>query len=336
MSPLFPTLLGRTASRKSRPNGRSARPALEYLNDRILPSTTGNFSQVLDTHGNSVVFFIDRQHNLWETANGGAAVEIDGSGKDNAVSAGLDKNGYAAPYVHNFDGTLWELADFGYGRQWREMSDGVSLFAAGNDPNQLWYVRYGAGWAANPQGGYFFEIDAGSGSTGGAVLQISPGQDESGNVVSYLLKADGNVYKCVDYSGQTRITAVGGYTEIAGSVNGLVYALNSGGAVWMYNTWSGTLGFVAAGVSQISAGTDFWGNSTVDMMQTSDVMQYNTATGNFKQISGRTAEMSAGEGGHDFYTDSYNQLHDHADQWYFTLHGAREYVTDTVIGYNVL
>jgi hypothetical protein len=155
-----------------------------------------------------------------------------------------------------------------------------------------------------------------------------------------LLKSDGNVYKSLDYTSQTPISTGGGYSQIAGSVNGLVYALNSG-TVWMFNTWSGSESFIAAGRWQISAGTDFWGNSTVDMVNGYGVYQYNAASGNFKVISGSATEMAAGEGGHDYYVDSYSQLHDRADQWYFywnpvTGHvTARESVTDSVIGYNV-
>src|SRR6516225_3863094 len=119
--------LGKLFSHSSTPGKsparRTTRLGIERLDDRLLPSATGSFSQVLDQHGNSVLYSIDWHHNLWERFNGGQAFMIDNSGKDTMVSAGLDANGNAIPYVLNFDGTLWR--DVG---GWSYVCDGVSNF----------------------------------------------------------------------------------------------------------------------------------------------------------------------------------------------------------------
>jgi hypothetical protein len=205
---------GRSATSRALPRRRSARLELEHLDGRIVPSTTGNMSQVLDAHGNSVAYYIDGQHNLWESYTGGQAFEIDGSGKDNAVSAGLDRNGYAVPYVHNFDNSLWEFRNDGSGWGWHFVQVGVTSFAAGDTPDTVWYISDGCLNVQYPQRGGSSQLDAGPWGPGGASVQVSPGKSASGAVVVYLLKADGDVWKYDPQTwGEYQLSSEMGFTQ---------------------------------------------------------------------------------------------------------------------------
>jgi hypothetical protein len=334
-------LFGSTTSKKLSTR-RTARLEIEHLDERVLPSTTGSVSQVLRPDGLSAVFYIDRQHNLWET-RGGYTWQADSSGQDTQVSAGLSADGYEAAYIHRFDGTLWVEDDRGGLRQ---VDNGVASFAAGDEPNQVWYVRYGAVFRAHPDGGYTDWVS----SYGRYFVQVSAGTDPDGHGCAYMLDSNGNVTARDDYGDSLPQLAGMGYTQIAGSVKGIVYALAPNGRVDRLTlhstgetTWTPVIFDINA--QQISAGTDYWGNSTVDAIggwgAWGCVEQYNAATGQDKQIVGlgSAVEMAAGEGGHDYYVDSSSQLHDRADQWYYFssgfLRGWWENVTDNVIGYNV-
>jgi hypothetical protein len=108
------------------------------------------------------------------------------------------------------------------------------------------------------------------------------------------------------------------------------------------NASHGTPTFIAIGQWQISAGTDYWGNSTVDMEDSYGVMQYNAGSNRFTTISQVPVQFAAGEGGYDYYVEPNGNLHEHADLWGFyweqSTHRVRygELVTDNVIEYGIL
>jgi hypothetical protein len=366
-------VFGRSAPPRKGPTRPTARPALEQLDERVLPSTTGVVSQVEDVHGNSVAFYIDNNHNLWASVNGGqAAGQIDNAGVDLQVSAGLDRYGLAVAYVQNSAGhSLWALhVAFSGGYVWETfgqyIDSNVSNFSAlmGRNPvngqgGGVFYVggRYG--------GTNLFQDDQGSYQISGAGGDaISAGTDTAGNGVVY--ETAHWVYR---YSYQTALwefaynggqqwglTTIAGNDfaasgnnvgyQVAGSINGIVYFTDSADGADMYD---GTFRLIGAHVVQISSGTDFWGNSTLDFMHEgadSTVTQFvyqNGGAGYYTVLwgNGNQDYIAAGQGGYDYYVDEwYDTLTERYASWYVTGGWGNwqwQYgVTQAVIGYNVL
>src|SRR5262249_14624660 len=143
-------------------------------------------------------------------------------------------------------------------------------------------------------------------------VQISPGK-AYGRVVAYLLKGDGNLWAW-DQGTEYQVSTGGGVAQIAGSGNGDAYILKYDGSAWMHDgpLYGGTFHFIGVGITQISAGTDSWGNSTVDALRTDgSAQQWEIGNGTLSvktlANAGGAREVSAGEGGHDFYVDGYSQ-----------------------------
>jgi hypothetical protein len=300
----------------------------------------------MDHNGTPVAFFIDKNGVLERSVNNGPAVQVDGWGChcDKQVSAGTDAYGNAVAYVLNGYGSLWEI-----GWNWNgllyetHIGDNVTSFSA---------VMYGSGLKGvygGTQGGVYF---IGNGwdmlynnfnfqilSSGQYDQQISAGTDSSGYSVTYVLnKINRDVYQRNAYGGwSVDLTNCGCTTQVVGGVQGLWYTNDDAQDVFVHNgTGHWSYRFLQSHVTQISAGTDFYGNSTVDMMVTSynggyfaqqNLYQFDSGNGWFSNpylLATNVREAAAGFGGNDYYADSSSQLH--AQDWWWN---------DWIIGSNV-
>jgi hypothetical protein len=364
MRHLMSKLFGKT--RAARPK---ARLQLEQLDQRLLPSTTGYMSQVIDTHGNAVVFYIGKDSNLYASANDGWAVQLDNAGIDVQVSAGTDGNGNAAAFVRNNRGnSLWELHTAVSGTNiWLYEGDtyidsNVGGFSAAMGTNPQTGKTGGVYYIGGPNSfSYAFQDGLGQVYLPSGYSDLSAGVDQFGNAVVYQTASwyDGSQWHQVldrafyDGGGQWNSNnidqGIGTGYEVAGSVSGYVYELDHN-VVFSYNTGNGQWTYIDGNATNIQAGTDYWWHSTVDydrLGSTETIIKYNSASGSYTTIAqGYPVWWSAGQGGHDYYTSNfdwqtgYNQLHDRYDYWRSVWGPGgrrywREYVADTVVGDNV-
>jgi hypothetical protein len=343
-------LFGASSSPSPARPRQTARLQLEQLDQRLVPSTTGVISQVVDGHGNSVAFYIGTDRNLYASANGGWAVQLDSAGIDNAVSAGIDSNGNAAAFVRNiYNNSLWDLHTWVNGRSIglngydTFIDSGVTSFSAvmgknvaNGEKGGVYYLNGGSpvlyqdsGWQVLPGGGQF----------------ISAGTDQSGNAVAYvrsLASYSSDLYE-VTPTGYEIWIAGGVYGQVAGSVNGIVYYQDSYDNAVMVNTSNGASRIVARDVVQMESGTDFWGNSTLDVTYSgwNEVDQFNAGSNSTTMLvqQGTSGYWCAGQGGHDYYQGFPNNLHDLDNYWAFYYSGGswhfQHFESDNVIGYNV-
>jgi hypothetical protein len=364
-------IFGGASARRTACTRPTTRLTLEQFDDRVLPSTTGVVSQVMDVHGNSVAFYIDNNHNLFASANSGQPIQIDSAGVDLQVSAGLDANGNAVAYVQNNAGfSLWALSMTVSGTN---VSLANETFIDSNV--QSFSAVMGHNAANGEQGGVFYVGGANNGtmlyqdghgsqqvrSTGGDA--ISAGTDSNGNSVVYETAHwvagrpqptyytalwefyfDGRQWASTTIAGNNSDGAGDkvGY-QVAGSVNGIVYFTDSRFDAILFD---GAFHLIDGNVIQISAGTDWHGRSTLDYMYSgayNPVKQFNYGTGGITTLwgNGNQDYITAGQGGHDYYVDGfYDTLTDRADFYYWTGHWPylipHHAVTETVIGSNVL
>jgi hypothetical protein len=285
----------------------------------MLPSATGHISQVIDHNGDVFAFFIDKDGVLEKSVNGGPAQTVDAWGChcDRQVSAGTDAYGNAVAYVLNSYGSLWEIG-WGWGGSLYEthIGDNVTSFSAvmgqvwGGTQGGVYFI--GNGWDLLYQNGNYQFI---SGSP--VDWQISAGTDQNGYSVAYVLNGvNRDVYeRYANGSWSGDLTNCGCTTVVAGSVNGMFYTNDDAKDVFVHSGY--WYRFLAGNVTQMSAGTDYYGNSTVDLLRftswwSSEVDQYDTGYGwysNPYQIASNMIEVAAGSFGYDYYVDWSSQLH---------------------------
>ncbi len=207
---------------------------------------------------------------------------------------------------------------------------------------------------------YFFQLGRSPQlvSSAGTDYQISAGTDHAGYNVMYVLNGvDHNIYeRHANYSWSkidlSSYGENGDVMQIAGSVNNIVYFLVDpwggidhqgapynldgyelfAGAADMWNGYqlssvSYWWGFDDPGnqyVTQISAGTDAYGHSTLDFSVESDwngiypiagnLFQFDTASGQTYLLASHVREICAGQWGYDYWADWNWNLQQH-DQW---------------------
>jgi hypothetical protein len=337
---------GPSSPRRARPRP-TTRLSLEPLDQRLLPSTTGIISQVVDGHGNSVAFYIGSDRNLYASANGGWARQLDNAGIDTDVSAGIDSNGNAAAFVRNvYNNSLWDLhtwvsgTSIGLNGYDTFIHSGVTSFSAVMGKHPVTGEQGGVYFIAN--GLPFMYQDVWGTQTlplSGQV--ISAGTDQYGNAVAYLrdINSYGSDLWQVTPTRYEMWLAGNADGQIAGSVNGIVYYQDSNWNAVMLNTTNGGYQVVARNVVGLQAGTDWWGNSTLDVTYSgwNQVDQYNAGSNSMSMLfqQGTTGYWCAGQDGHDYYQGPWSLLHDHDSYWTFNWPYFHHYVSDQVIGANV-
>jgi hypothetical protein len=332
MSGLLNKLFGGRSAPKAAPRRPTSRLEVERLDERLLLSATGHVSQVVDHNGDVVTFSIDRNGVLERSINGGANQAVDpwGCHCDQLVSAGTDAFGNAVAYVKNGYGWLWQIGwNWGGSLYETPISGNVTSFSAvtgtvwGGTRGGVYFI--GNGWDQLYNNGNYQTIS-------GAWYvdqQISAGTDANGYSVAYLLNGYNRwVYeRYANGNWSDALTASDNYTtQVEGSVNGVFYTTDSAGLAFVrYGYWNKIL---QGEVTQISAGTDRYGYSTVDLLTSSgEVDQYDNRNGWYSNpywLAYNMREVAAGSYGYDYYVDPSNQLHVH-DPW----------SDDWVIGWNV-
>jgi hypothetical protein len=339
MSRLLNRFFGGRSVSKAAARRPTSRLGVERLDERALPSATGSVSQVVDHNGDVVAFFIDRNGVLERSVNGGAAQAVDpwGCHCDQQVSAGTDAYGNAVAYVRNGYGSLWQIG-WGWGGSLYEthIGDNVTSFSAvmgtvwGGTQGGVYFI--GNGYDILYQNGYY------QGLSGGQYdQQISAGTDQNGYSVAYVLnRFNRDVYERYangSFSGD--LTNCGCTTQVVGSVKGYFYTNDDARDVFVHNGYA--YRFLEGNVTQLSAGTDYYGNSTVDLLR--PVFWFDTEVDQFDagpngpysngwysnpyRIASNMTEIAAGSNGFDYYVDWSSQLHVN-DPW----------GNDWVIGWN--
>jgi hypothetical protein len=333
MSRLLKKFFGGRSAPRAAPRRPTSRLELERLDERLVPSATGHVSQVVDHNGDVFAFFIDRNGVLEKSVNGGAAQTVDAWGChcDQQVSAGTDAYGNAVAYVLNGYHSLWEIG-WGWGGSLYEthIGDNVTSFSAvmgtvwGGTQGGVYFI--GNGWDILYQNGHYQGL-----SWGQYDKQISAGTDRNGYGVVYVLnKFNRDVYERYangSFSGD--LTNCGCTTQVVGSVKGVFYTNDDARDVFVHNGYA--YRFLKGNVWQMSAGTDRYGNSTVDLLRPvywiyNEVDQYDVGNGwysNSYRIASNVSDIAAGSNGFDYYVDWSSRLHVN-DPWGY----------DWVIGWN--
>jgi hypothetical protein len=335
MAGLLKKLFGISSAPKAAPKRPTSRLELERLDERMLLSATGTVSQVVDHNGDRVTFFIDNNGVLERNINGRYTQAVDpwGCHCDKQVSAGTDAYGNAVAYVLNGYGSLWQIG-WGWGGNLYEqkVNDNVTSFSAvlygpahglkgvwGGTQGGVYYISNG--WDLLYQTGSVTLLSGGQYDA-----QISAGTDDNGYSVNYVLnKYNWDVYERYavgSWSGD--LTNNHWTTQVVGGVHGFWYTNDGSQDVFVHHGFVGTdfKMFLVSGAVQISAGTDPWGSSTVDMLTAwGDWIKYDSGFGwnSSTYLMGTNVwEVAAGDG-YDYYVDRYDQLHEVDwglnDQW---------------------
>jgi hypothetical protein len=329
----------------SAPKAAKARPSvrlqLEQLDQRLLLSNTGTISSVFANVGpryggawGNVMFYIGRDHNLYECYLADYAVRLDGFDGyhgDLQVSAGVDANGNPVAYVLNDHGSLWALTTAEL-YHWDWMGGGWWAPSIINETHVADNVIY------NPQGGwstfsaslstntgpqapgvffisnhydYFYQLGQGAPlqiSASPVDMQISAGADAGGNKVAYVRNAiDGNCYEYHAAGGWwSQVTTGHDVAQVVGGFYGEAFFLfHVGWSDTKLTMWrAGIFYDLADNVNQVSVSGPY-----VDYVQNGNAMQFNDRTWQTYFLASNVREVSAGALGEDYFVDGSNNLY---------------------------
>jgi hypothetical protein len=201
----------------------SARPQLEPLEGRRVPTASGTISSIVDASGNHVDYAIASDHSAWM---------------------------HDAAGWHNLGGYVTQISAA------RDASDRAELFAIGSD--HACYVYDAGGW--HSLGGYVTQISgdflrdrvyaigsdhsawvhdaAGWHGLGGYVTQISAGTDAGGGLKLFAIGAD---QCCWGYDASGWQSLGLGATQVCGTATAdECWITDANHAVWRYTTASST------------------------------------------------------------------------------------------------
>jgi hypothetical protein len=212
--------------------------------------------------------------------------------------------------------------------------DWCSSFSATMGQDYYSGIKGGVYYIVNNGGDYYFNFNQNQQISSAAVdYQISAGTDQSGYNQVYVLNiGDHNVFERHSTGWWSMIDCQGTAMEIADSVKNVLYVMEDpwgpgdegapymhesddqtlweevrGGNVWMWNGngqyWS-LATYAGLAASHISAGTDIWGNSTLDYITWNGyeyyATQYNAAYNTHQTLGYYVTDVCAGFGT-DYY-----------------------------------
>ena len=329
---LLRNLFGNSSASRAAPKRRAVRLELERLDERMLPSATSLMSQVMDLHGNSAVFYIGKDLNLYEIINDGPAQKLTSSGNYGCVSAGLDTHGNAMAYMQQGDGNFdpnhptSELDAWDAGRIM--VVDPYSVFtefSAAVNAERVYYL--GGGWSAREAnfGTYFTLRGVWSGFTSQQLgtstdwVQVSAGTDIYGKDTAYFIFSDDHfldqkVYAWSESSHQMwqAQNFVAMPVQVVGGRNGYFFCVDVNFNLWEQTPTGDRFGIVLdVHVRAImGVGTNSEGAMTVNYERTDNTdMQYDTEYRYYWNMGSHTGVV-AGEGGYNYYMGPFSTLHE--------------------------
>jgi hypothetical protein len=303
---------------------------LERLDERLLPSVSSaqTVSQVTDTHGRSVVFYIGKDFNLYESVNGTAAQQLTSSANYHAVSAGLDGRGNAMAYIQHGNGSFVvsaELDAWDAGRMLLVDKHCLfSAFSAADVSERVYYI--GANYTArealykrvHTPWGPRFEFQTQQLGTGTDYIQVSAGTDLAGKDTAYFLIDDGKVADMHVYAWSESLHQMyyaqnftAPVMQVIGGRNGYFYCVDWNDNLWEQIPTGDRFGVVLyTNVTvMIGVGTNSEGATTINYERNGGTdVQYDTEYRSYWNM-GQFGGVIAGEGGYDFYVDAHSALH---------------------------
>jgi len=266
-----------------------------------------------DQNGHPVAYVLNTYGSLW------------------ALTTSFDNNGmpFVSHYTHIADNIIHDPYN-----HW-------TSFSAAMGKDYFSGISGGVFYISNRYDRYFNFVSDYQISSAPVDYEISAGTDQYGNNVVYMLNGvDHNVYERHASGWWSEVDCQGGCMEIAGSVNNILYTLQDpyapengapyahyDGVIWenvrfgIARKWSGQQftevtfwdhsqdQLNQAGdqlVAHISAGTDIWGNSTLDYMSIYagnpliNAYQYDAGSGGTHLLANNVRDVCAGSGV-DFY-----------------------------------
>src|SRR5262249_47336764 len=135
LSKLFGTRSRRSTAPRRTPRP-SFRPALESLEDLLTPSSSGVISAITDLHGQTTVYAIGQDTQIYESCNGtwqNLSVNTYGFKE---VSAGLDTGGNSHCFGVTTSGALYELGGWGLWRHQFQLTGSRILHVSATTHNE--------------------------------------------------------------------------------------------------------------------------------------------------------------------------------------------------------
>jgi hypothetical protein len=291
-------------------------------------------SQVIDLHGNSAVFYIGNDRNLYEVVNDGAAKKLTSSGNYDCVSAGLNTHGYAMAYMQQGDGSgdlsrPWELDAWDAGRiMVVDQNTLYASFSAADKAERVYYL----GWPDfsareayvvmhwTPWGVWTGFTPQQLGTATGYV-GVSAGTDLNGNDTAYFVFSDNfsrHIYAWSESLHQMYYAqnAPGDVFQVVGALNGYFYWIDHGRGnhqlLEQIPTGDRFDIVLDTNVSAIMGmGTNSEGAMTVNYGRADGTdVQYDTEYHYYWNMGGHASGVVPGEGGYNYYLDGSVHLHE--------------------------
>jgi hypothetical protein len=237
-----------TAGSRTRQASR-ALPRLEPLEERQLLTASGSISAVVDGWQTHTEYVIDSAGVTWQYDAGNGWNALAGAGQISQVSAALAQNGAAELFAIGPGGNVWRHTQYGWGSG--PLSDFQVNQVCGTVHNNVYVLdQYNAVRIWN--GGSWDSLY-------GPVSQISTGVDSLGRDEVFGIGANDGVCYCNRGYGWNSLglSPTGDpWTQISGTINNAVYAVDVNGAPYYNDTVSGYWQPLYGTVRQIDAGLD--------------------------------------------------------------------------------
>jgi hypothetical protein len=281
----------------------SARPAVETLEERRVPSASGVISSITDARGQTMVFEVASNGQVYEFNKSVSSSWFPFVGYDptgfRQVSAGLDASGRGICYaLHNGDNHVWKMDNYstvGFTAEGHDLGwDATQISGTRNNECFVIHAHTGSDWVGI-YNGYSSSWSAWNGPWGG-LMQISTGVDRYGHDEVYMLNGSQNVYRLDNGTywvlpmTAKQISAGAGRNS---TDNDLFYIQASDSMIYHYDG-SSTTRISWTYASQIATGLDQYGNEIVyDVdLYYHDLWRWNLSGGG-QELGGGINQISA-------------------------------------------
>jgi hypothetical protein len=274
---------------------------LESLEDRQLLSTAGVISSITDLHGQTTVYAIGQDTQIYESSNGTWQNLSSNTYGFKEVSAGLDSAGNAHCFAVTTSGALYELGGWGLWRVQAQLTTGI-LHVSATTNNECYTIWASDHSVSRYSGRWWYALQTPNSDN----VQISAGVDQWGQDKVYCLTSANYVVE-VNNNGSSdwlwdrstgwwlRATQLSAGIGSNSTGTDLFYTQLGTNNAYYFNGTSSR--YLMASAIQISAGLDQWGDATLLEIYSGDHALYRSdINGNWQYEGGQWTQISAAQG----------------------------------------